>query len=70
MAEEKVINPEYNIPYYIFEELMNYIEATAKSGKDPIMWDNIKSLLGLAVINERLTREQADNLIAKYCREN
>ena len=70
MAEEKVINPEYNIPYDIFEEWINFIEATAKGGKDPIMWDNVKSLLGLAVINKRLTREQADNLIVKYCREN
>ncbi|WP_305113863.1 hypothetical protein [Thomasclavelia cocleata] len=66
---EKKINMEYNIPYYIFEEIVEYIEQTAQGKCKKATWENIKSLLNLAVINERLTREQANNLIETYCRE-
>lgn len=31
--------------------------------------DNIKSLLNLAVVNKRLSRQQADYLNEKFCRE-
>lgn len=32
-------------------------------------WENIKSLLNLAVINNRLIKQQADLLKHLYCRE-
>ena len=66
---KKEINKDYDIPYYIFEEIVEYIEQTAKGRCRTMKWNNINSLLKLAIINERLTSEQADNLIATYCRE-
>ena len=65
----KEIEAEANIPYYIFEEIVEYIEQTAKGRCRPMKWENIKSLLRLAVVNERLTEQQADFLIETYSRE-
>ena len=63
------INEEFNIPYYIFEEITEYIELTAKGHCKCMKWDNIKLLLNLAVVNNRLTREQANFLKEKFNRE-
>ena len=63
------INEEFNIPYYIFVEITVYIELTAKGHCKCMKWENIKSLLNLAVINNRLTREQANYLKEKFNRE-
>ena len=52
------INEEFNIPYYIFEEITEYIELTAKGHCKCMKWDNIKSLLNLAVVNKRLSRNK------------
>ena len=64
------INEEFNIPYYIFEEITEYIELTAKGHCKCMKWDNIKSLLNLAVINNRLTKQQAELLQQRFYREN
>ena len=63
------INEEFNIPYYIFEEITEYIELTAKGHCKCMKWENIKSLLNLAVINNRLTKQQAELLQQNFCRE-
>lgn len=63
------INEEFNIPYYIFEEITEYIELTAKGHCKCMKWDNIKSLLNLAVVNKRLSRQQAEFLEKEFCRE-
>ena len=63
------INKEFNVPYYIFEEITDYIELTAKGYSKCMKWENIKSLLKLAQVNNRLTQEQVDFLVEKYCRE-
>ena len=63
------INEEFSIPYYIFEEITEYIELTAKGNCKCMKWENIKLLLNLAVINKRLTRQQAEHLKEKYCRK-
>lgn len=63
------INEEFNIPYYIFEEITEYIELTVKVHCKCMKWDNIKSLLNLAVVNKRLTRQQTDYLKEKFYRE-
>jgi len=65
----KKINEEFNIPYYIFEEIVEYIEFTAKGYSKCMKWENIKSLLKLAVINNRLTKEQADFIMKKFYRK-
>ena len=49
------VNEEFNIPYYIFEEITEYVELTALGHKKSMKWENIKSLLNLAVINKRIT---------------
>ena len=64
------INKEFDIPYYIFEELVEYIELSSNGKCKTMKWENIKSLLGLAKLNNRLTKEQVEFLIQKYCREN
>ncbi len=69
MEDYKKINPDYNVPYYIFEEIVDYIEQTAHGKSKCMKWDNIKSLLRLAVINNSLTKEQADMIEKVYCRE-
>lgn len=63
------INEEFNIPYYIFEEITEYIELTAKGHCKCMKWENIKSLLNLAVVNKKLSRQQADYLKEKFDRE-
>lgn len=63
------INPEWNVPYYIFEEIIEYIELTAKGNCKVMKWQNIRSLLRLAVVNNRLSERQADWIEEKYCRE-
>lgn len=63
------INKDFNIPYYIFEEIVEYIELTNQGYCKCMKWENIKSLLGLAKINNSLSSEQVNFLIKKYNRE-
>lgn len=63
------LNKDFNVPYYIFEEILQYIELTAKGNCKTMKWENIKALLNLAVINNRLTKEQAEYLKETFCRE-
>ena len=63
------INEDFNVPYYIFQEITEYIELTAKGHSKCMKWENIKALLGLAKVNRRLTQEQVDYIIKTYCRE-
>ena len=64
------INPNFDIPFYIFEELIDYVELSAKGECESSRWSNIECLIGLAVSNNRSTREQAKCLRDTYCREN
>ena len=63
------INEDFNIPYYIFEEIVQYVEHTAKGYSKCMKRENIKSLLRLAQKNERLSEQQVKYIIDKYCRE-
>lgn len=63
------INEDFNIPFYIFEEITEYLEQTALGHSKYNKWQNIKTLLGLARINNRLTKEQVDFITKTYCRE-
>lgn len=58
------------IPNYIKEELEDYIKQTELGKSKMMKWNNIKSLLGLAKINNRLNSEQVKYIIEKYNREN
>ena len=57
------------MPYYIFEEIIDYVELSSKGYSKYMKWENIKSLLRLAVISNRLTKEQAQFLEKQFCRE-
>ncbi len=63
------LNKEFCVPYYIFEEIVDYVELTAKGYSKCMKWENIKSLLKLAVVNNNLTKEQAQYLEKKFNRE-
>ena len=63
------INEEFNVPHYIFEGIIEYVELTANGYCKCMKWENIKSLLNLAVVNKRLSKQQADYLKEKFCRE-
>ncbi len=63
------INKDFNIPYYIFEEIVEYIELTNQGYCKSMKWENIKALLRLAKVNNRLSNEQVDFIIEKYNRE-
>ena len=65
----KQLNKEFDVPYYIFEELIDYVEQTAKGYSKCTKWENIRALLRLAIVNERLTRQQAEFLEKEFCRE-
>lgn len=63
------IKKDFNIPYYILEESIEYIELTNQGYCKSSKWENIKALLGLAKVNNRLSSEQVKFLIEKYNRE-
>ncbi len=63
------INENFDVPYYIFEEIVEYVELTAKGKCKTMKWENIKSLINLAVINNHLTKQQAEHLKQTFCRE-
>ena len=63
------LNPDFDIPYYIFEEIVEYIEQTSKGRCRCMKWANIKALLLCAVQNNRISIEQAKCLEKTYCRE-
>lgn len=63
------LNKEFFVPYYIFEEIVDYVELTAKGYSKCMKWENIKSLLKLAIINNNLTKEQAKFIEEKFNRE-
>lgn len=63
------INKDFNIPYYICEEIIEYVELTAMGKCKTMKWENIKSLINLAVVNNNLTTQQAKYLKDTFCRE-
>ena len=63
------INEEFNVPYYIFEEIIEYVELTAKGYCKCMKWENIRVLLRLAVVNNKLTEQQAEFLEKEFYRK-
>jgi len=60
---------DFSIPYYIFEEIVEYIELKNQGYSKCMKWNNIKALLRLAKVNDKLSSEQVKFLIEKYSRE-
>lgn len=63
------INKDFDVPHYIFEEIVEYIELKNQGKCKAAKWQNIKCLLNLAKVNNRLSSEQVNFLIDKYNRE-
>lgn len=63
------INKDFNVPYYIVEEIVDYIELTNQGHCKSMKWENIKALLRLAKVNNRLSNNQVKFIIDKYNRE-
>lgn len=54
------LTKNFIVPNYIASEILEYVEQTAQGRCKCMKWRNIQALLGLAIINGRITREQAD----------
>lgn len=67
--KKKAINKDFNMPFYIVEELVEYAKKEAIGQCATINKENLQGLLKLAVINERLTEEQAKVIIKEFCNE-
>lgn len=65
----KYLKNDFFIPYYIFEEIIEYVEESAKGKCKSTKWENIKSLLKLAVINNNLSKDEAKYIEKTFCRE-
>lgn len=63
------INTDFNIPYYIVEEIVDYVELTNQGFCKSMKWENIKALLRLAKVNEKLSNEQVNFIIDTFNRE-
>lgn len=48
-----IINTDFVIPHYIFQEIVEYIEETAKGRSKCMKWQNIRALLRCAMLNNR-----------------
>lgn len=57
------------VPDYISEEILEYVEQTAQGRCRCMKWENIRALLRLAMASGRITKEQADFIENKFCRE-
>ncbi len=61
---------DFYVPYYITEEILEYTNLSDNGYNKCMKWANIRSLLSLAVLNNRITKQQSQYLIDTYCREN
>ena len=62
------IYKEFEIPYYIFEEIVEYIEQT-KGRCRYMKCENIKALLRLSQAKDRLNATQVKYIIDTHCKE-
>lgn len=69
MEYKESYNKDFDIPYYIFEEMIEYIEQTAQGRCRCCKWENILKLMSCAVENNKLTETQYQYLKENYCRE-
>lgn len=67
---EKELNKEFDIPFYVFEAIVNYVELSAKGITTSEDWNEVVMLINMAKMNERLTESQATRLKRKYKRIN
>ena len=61
------INRDFNIPYYIFEEIIEYRDFKSNGIEKASKLDNILLLLNTAVVNKKLSYEQAEYIKKTFC---
>lgn len=62
MKSSKNINENFDIPFHIFDEIVEYVER----GKPISKWGNIYTLIKMSECNNKLTKSQAKYLIDNY----
>lgn len=55
-------NENFDIPFHIFDEIVEYVER----GKPTSKWRNIYTLIKMSECNQKLTPDQAQYLIDNY----
>ena len=56
------INENFDIPFHIFSEIVDYVNK----GKPDYMWRNIYTLIKMSECNNKLSASQAKFLIDNY----
>lgn len=56
--KEKILN--FDVPEYIMDEIKEYTKDVENGKCKCMKWENIKALIGLAVLNNTITKEQGD----------
>jgi hypothetical protein len=59
---EKNINENFDIPFHIFEEIVQYVQK----GKPSTKWNNIYTLIKMSECNHKISSSQAKYLIETY----
>ena len=62
------INSNFDVPYYIFEELIEYTNLKCRGIEKASKLENIYMLLNTAVFNNKLSKEQADYIKQTFCK--
>ena len=61
------INSDFDIPYYIFEELIEYISFKCNGIEKASKLESIYIFLNTAVINKKLSSDQAEYIKKTFC---
>lgn len=51
------MDKSFMIPYYLFEEIINYVEQQAEGRGQIEKWEEIKILINMAVLSETISQE-------------
>lgn len=68
MENENIINANFDIPYYIFDAIVKYYESSKDGVYNQSKWEEVKLLLNLAVLNNRITTDQLNFIIETFHR--
>ena len=60
---------EVYIPFYIVNDIVEYIEYKGGISSKTKRWSNISTLINGAVLNNRLKKEEATKIKETFCRE-
>jgi len=62
MQQNKNINEDFDIPFHIFDSIVEYVQK----GRPTTKWHNIYTLIKMSECNNKLTSSQAEYLINNY----